>query len=205
MDRRRGKRFANYRVEEVEHFLRNNPEKVDTKIGFELLVGCVLARCNEKIKGELPNVGYMVKGIFSDSDKLLRPNMHELFGGNIIEDRDVDVWLQNSYGQSPIQITRLERHGAKDNANKGLLRLIEKKIMVQSDKYLQLVIFIDYNFDMDKKIMDNLFKGKFIPYKRVYLVGQMGTRPQLGEFRCWEVYPENKYSDIKINLVCTKQ
>jgi hypothetical protein len=87
MDRRRGKRFANYRVEEVEDFLRNNQEKMETKLGFELLVGCVLARCSEKIDGGLPQVGYMVKGTFSDSDKLPRPDMDELFGSKIIEVR----------------------------------------------------------------------------------------------------------------------
>jgi hypothetical protein len=117
----------------------------------------------------------------------------------------VDIWLQHSYGQTPIQITRLEHYGVKDDANEGLLRLIEKKIMVQPDNYLQLVILIDYAFDMDRVRIDGFLQGKPIPYKRIYLVGQIGTHPQLGEFQCLEVYPGNYYTDIKLNLACTQQ
>ena len=94
MDARKGKRFASYTVDEIESFIKHNPDKFNTKRGWELIAGCVLARCSEKIERELPKVQYMAKGTFAGSDQIPRPSLEELFKRDFIEDQDVDIFLQ---------------------------------------------------------------------------------------------------------------
>ena len=199
-DRFRGKRFAEYSVDEIEEHLKENPQGFDTKRGYELLVGCILARCSEQANGQLPDVGYMVRGTFSKTDRPPRPSLKELFESNMIEDRDVDIWLRYHDSQAPVQITRLEGHRARNDANQGLLELIERKLLVQSDYYLQLVILVDHTFDLDKKRLNQYLDSKFIPYKRIYIVAQVGTSPKRGEFSCLEVYPEICKSEVSLNI-----
>ena len=148
MDIRKGKLFANYKAVEIEEFFRRRPEAIDSKHGRELLVGCVLAYCSQKIKGELPEIGYMMKDSYSSSTSIQRPELQDIIGHDFMEDRDVDIWLQYKKMQTKIQISCLEVHKAGKDPNKGLIEIIKRKSIVQPDPYLQLVIFIDHTFEM---------------------------------------------------------
>jgi hypothetical protein len=199
-DRFRGKRFAKYSVDEIEEYLKENPQEIDTKRGYELLVGCILARCSEQIEGELPVIGFMVKGAFSSTDQVLQPDLGKFIRGKLIEDQDFDILLQYDNSCSIVQITRLEEYRARNDATSGLMELIKKKLLVQFDDYLQLVVLVDHTFDLDIKQVNQSLKAESIPYKRIYIVAQVGTSPEPGKFSCLEVYPEICKSEVRLNI-----
>lgn len=200
LDRFRGRLFAKYSVEEIEQFLGINHLGFNSKQGIELLVGCILSRCSEKLIEELPLVGFLMKGTYPKTNQIPRPALSEIIGNKYIEDKDFDIQLQYHDHHCIIQITRLEKHGAKDDANQGLMNLIDKKLNVQKDDLLQLVICLDHTFDLDEAKLEQFLKDKSVPYKRIYIVGQFGEIPKFGEFRCMEIFPEITYSHIKLNI-----
>jgi len=65
----RGKRFALYESHEIGNYFKKNPDEFEVKHGSELQVGRVLAHCSQQIIGELPKIGFMVKGVFAESNR----------------------------------------------------------------------------------------------------------------------------------------
>jgi len=199
MDNYKGRRIAYYDFEEIAEYFRIYPEKYDSKHGWELRVGCILSKCREKIYNELPRIGYLVKGQYLNNDEIPRPEIHELISGNLIEDEDVDIFLKFRDSQGKIQITRFEEHSAQNSANDGLIELIKKKCIIQPDKYLALVVIVDYTFDFKDKDLRKDLKQVNVPYGSIYLVGQI-NEPKHGYYHCRQVYPDFAVNDVEVSI-----
>ena len=101
--------------------------------------------------------------------------------------------------RSIVQITRFEEHRVDDDPNCGLLELIKKKLKVQSDEFLQLVVLGDHTFDLQLPSLHQKLLGlQTIPYADIWLVARMGRPPQPGEFRCLELYPATSQCTVTL-------
>ena len=188
-DRRKGKRFAEFSADEIEANFRTNPSDFEETRGYEALVGCILSRVAKKLNGEESRVGFMMRGSSDDITDIPEPTIHGLIQDRtLVEDDDADLWMRDSRGQSPIQVTRLTDVRGTVGLPE-LLELIDKKCRVQKDEFLQLVALLDSNFDLDLEQLRNELEHRKCPYASIYLIGQLGRTPRLGKFSCLQIYP----------------
>jgi hypothetical protein len=190
MDRRKGRRFAEYSADEIEANFKANPDDFDETRGYEALVGCILSRVAREVNNEEITVGFMMRGSFGERTDIGKPTLHSLIQDrSLVEDDDADLWMHSNHGQGPIQVTRLT--DVRGSAGlPELLELIDKKCLVQKDEFLQLVVLLDSNFDLDLEQLRNELKQRECSYARIYLIGQLGRTPRLGEFSCLQIYPD---------------
>jgi len=199
MDSRKGKRFVFFEVGEIEEYINCHPEKYETKRGFELLAGCILSKYNNKNTGYLLSIGYNLKRTYSGND----PSLKEIFELDIIEDSDVDIYLKYKNNNLPfikVQITRLEEYRSKNNEKNALFELIDKKLLIQKDEKLILVVLGDYSCDIEFNRIKSYFEKKDVPYGYVYIIGQFGEEPKRGKYNLIEIYPDLREPEEFITL-----
>ena len=193
--------LAIYGVDEIETYLQTHPEFFDTKKGYELITGCILAKCWEKLSGEEIGIGYELA---ESSLKLVgtkRPRLETLITKLQVEDRSIDVWLARDRFRAIVQVTRLETRGRGVSSLERLLNLLRKKMQVQTDKKLLLAVLVDETFDLDFSYVHTKLSTWKVPYASIHLIGQFGDSPELGVSQCMEIYPDLLISEeVKLNL-----
>ena len=189
-----------YKVKEVESFLQDHPKGFDFKQGHELLAGCVLAKIcmtNEELD---VGVGFRLAETHSPESSN-RPPLDKLLSDYSIDDRDIDIIIGNDDWQSALQITRLDERGKGSTPHQRLKTLLDKKMLVQPDPKLHLVILIDETFELKYEEIRNYISTKPVSYGKICLIGQTGDTPKLGRFQCIELYPNLcTYNEIEICL-----
>lgn len=163
-----------------------DPRAMETKRGMELLAGCVLARTFEHLDVYLPNILLPMK-----HQSPAPPTLGELIADNSLHlDDDVDLYLKNQDGTAhPVQVTRLEEHHHGLDLLDGLIILIGKKTRRLRDDDLILGVLVDLDGQADLEKLRDSVHALPVPFGYVFLLGQMGLNPQLGQFSSQMVYP----------------
>ncbi len=196
--------IALYRVDEVESYLVNHPDGFDFKAGYELLAGCVLAKCAMRDNAQSVGVGFrlIIKGpLFSNE----RPCLKDLIEKFTIDDRDIDIFIGNDDWRSAYQVTRVLERGQGSTSYQRLISVLNKKLLIQPDPMLQLVMLIDETFNLKYDKLHKYLINHNKSYGKVYLIGQTGNYPILGKFQCIELYPDLcTYDEVEICLIKEK-
>ncbi len=181
--------YALYTVAEVESYLVSLPNSFDFKRGHELLAGGVRAKyC---MTGTEKNVGVGFRLAEAQTvPPMDRPSLSNLLKEFNLDDRDVDIVIGNDDWLAPLQVTRLEERGKGSTPMERLNALLYKKMLVQRDPRLELVVLMDETFDLKYDDTCDYLAQLSVPYGRISLIGQIGTDPKLGQFHCIEIFPE---------------
>jgi len=194
--------LAVYPVTEIEDYLRKNPDFCESKKGYEIVAGCVLAKCYETWYSEEFDVGFEISSKTLVKVQGEKPPFSSLIADPAsIVDRDVDIWIANDRRRSKIQITRTEPRTRGKNPIDRLLNTLQSKMNVQSDPNLVLAILVDETFDVDLRQVHDRLTQMTVPYGQIVLIGQMGTVPKLGVFNCIGLYPKIRTSlEVRVNF-----
>lgn len=194
-DQFRAMRLACYRPIEVEQYLSKQPLGFDSKRGYELLCGCVLARCLQSLN---PSATSLV-GIELLTDRAekheLKPSIDELIKYFESVDRDADISAINYYEDgnftvTRVQVTRLNCQFTEQDPIEEMRRVLTKKMLIQPDPLLTLILMADERFSVAEETLRSLVSGKKMPYGRIGLVGQVGHAPTGWEFTYIELFPD---------------
>ncbi len=193
--------IALYRIDEVESYLRTHPKGFDFKQGYELLAGCVLAKCAMRDSEQSVGIGFRLK-IKETLHSNERPCLEYLMDKYTIDDRDIDILIGNEEWRSAYQISRVLESGKGATSYERLLSVVNKKLLIQPDPMLQLVLLIDESFNLEYVDLHNYLLINNKSYGKVYLIGQTGNHPILGKFQCTELYPDLcTYDEVELSLI----
>jgi len=183
--------LAVYSIGELEQYFKN--VGFDFKKGYELIAGCVIAKRLEEDTGKIRGVGFEVTAEYRQANGSRRPDIgYSIEHDYYIVDRDVDIWIVDDHNnRNKYQITRLDSRAKGKTPSERLRNLLNKKMRIQPDSYLQLIVLLDEQFDLDfDEIKSHLESLEPIPYVRIGLIVQHSDDPKRRPFLCFEIYPD---------------
>ncbi len=192
MDQIGGQNVSYYYSTIIEQELLNNPELLKNKKFMELFIGSLVARFFGTDSSLNLCAGFPLKRITKQTQVINGPPLLEIINSNdLIADSDVDVCIGDPHNPNmlyPCQITRLVANADGCRATDALLELLAKKLRVQPDKRLILIINIEDEICVDLDKLNDFLGIHNIPFGYIFLIGKADS--QYGNFVCFQIFPK---------------
>ena len=181
---------------QIELYFRHQSSDFDNKREIELLAGCVLSKCFERLDSYSHEILIPIKLRTTEP-----PSLEEIINNVALHlDSDIDLYLRNNDTSAfKVQVTELEKHYSGKDIDEGLLNLIKRKSKRSPDPDLLLAVIANVNGAGDfEKVRDGL-KQINIPFVNIFLLGRFGVNIEHGRFSCRMLYPQLR-EPIDVNL-----
>lgn len=202
MDSIGGMNVMNYREKDIRAALNNRPALLNDKKFMELFAGYIVACMLYEETGQNLMVGFPLKTITKHTQPISGPSLQELIDDtSIIDDSDVDICISNKQNLYRCQITRVVPPGDRNWPTRDFLDVLKKKLRVQSDDKLTLIINIEDSISINEDQLNDFLSKNEIPYGAIFVVGKSANNT--GIFRCWRIHPDISASeefDIRVPL-----
>lgn len=178
-----------YTPGQLWHWLQANRTRSAHKHFKELEIGLLLMQF---MGGQSDwSAGFRLKEVHKKVEPHHHYTLDELFAReHLIDDTDADIIIHNAERKAlyPTQITRVTGHSSDDNCQERLIKQLSRKILVQPDQKLVLVVSVEVDAKLDLTSIHQFFASNKMPYGRAYLVGK--TLPEPHHFSWTQIWPD---------------
>ena len=169
--------------------LQSKPVLLNNNKFMELFAGYLVACMIKEIEGLDLMVGFPLKKITKHRKPKIGPTIQELIENpKLIDDSDFDICIGNEQMIFRCQITRIVSHGDRNRRAGNFFDVLKKKLLVQSDDGLTLIINIEDEISIDKSQLISFLSTNKIPYGAIYVVGKSCNKA--GIFKYCRIYPD---------------
>ena len=186
-----GKNITWYVATEVLAFFRAKPALLKTKRGHEIFAGAVCA-----IAFESERVGFPMKELKKSDRPTPGASLTEIIEGSVqVDDTDTDICIEYQDVPVKFQLVRLVPQSKPEKAHLELLRIIDKKLLVQTDTDLYLTLILQESLLLDLETLRQSLNNQRVPYGGIFILGKT-TEKERGRFQLFEVWPGSQASRI---------
>jgi len=179
-----GKNVTWFSAQQVFSFFQSNPNQLNTKRGIEIFAGAVLTAAF----GEC-NVGFPMKEIKPSATPMPGATLAVLIEGTAaVDDNDTDICIEYEEYPTRFQITRLVIQSDVTNAYSQLLKIIDKKLLVQPDSGLHLAVVVQEALLLDLESFHTEIDTRNVPYGSIHVIAVTQKVPL--RLQCFQVWPE---------------
>lgn len=176
---------------EVESAPRTHHKSFDHNSGYEILCACIIAKAFPGEDGVLPRLALPTRDSYRSGDVGGVSSLWATLDNLGIADEDSDFGL--SFGDGlvfPFQVTQLVAIKPILDALDLMKKTLSRKMTVQPDEVLQLIVLCDETFDFRPRDVTVWLSDQQVPFGQIKMIAQVGNEPRFGEFKCFQLYPE---------------
>lgn len=184
---------------DVVKLLKSNLNLLKNKKFMEAFVGYIVSSMLEREFGKEFIIGFPLKQSIRQYRPVAGPSLLELVRNpSQLDDSDVDIYISEGGVKAtnypfPCQITRLPNLKDMKRSSGDILRLLQNKFNVQSDKRKILIINIEDEVTVNIDDLKSILENQSVPYGTIYIVGKCSETPY--KFRGYQLYPDFRVSE----------